>query len=146
MAPHHLTQQSPPCPETQQSPPQVCLASGLPKGVRERTSPEKWQQERRNAGLGREGQCLLGLDCRGHPLVLRSPERAGCARGPTLGQAAALWHTQLRPARPTALPSWVRSPTRALRVHDPVWRLEGKSPKGMSGAKVRRAWHPRTRN
>lgn len=90
-----MAQQSPPCPETEQSPPQVCPASGLPKGVRERTSPERWQQERRNAGLGREGQCLLGLDSRGHPLVLRSPRRAGRARGPTLGGAGcrSLAHT-----------------------------------------------------
>lgn len=50
--------QSAPCPESEKHLPQVCPTSGLPKGVRERTSPTRWQQEeRRNAALGEGGQC-----------------------------------------------------------------------------------------
>lgn len=61
--------------EPEQSPPQVCPESGLPKGVRERTSPARWQQERRKAGLGREASARPAL-CSGSGRPHSSPHTA----------------------------------------------------------------------
>lgn len=78
----------------------------------------------------------------GHALVLTPPERAG----PRVSRA------RLRGGLPlsgtitdtyaphsSAPPGCGHLQGPSLHVHDPVWKLEGRSPKGLSSAKVRDA-------
>lgn len=124
--------------EPEQSPPQVCPESGLPKGVRERTSPARWQQEGRNTGLGREASACPAL-------------RSGSGRphsSPHTAKESRTW-PKLRGGLPLSGPitdtcaPHSSAPPRcghlegpSLHVHGPVWKLEGRSPKGSSSAKV----------
>lgn len=97
-------------------------------------------EKKRGVRKGRPVPARLGLQ-RPPSSTQVTTESRTCLR-PNWGRLP-LPGTHTKPAHPTALPSWVQSPTRALHVHDPVWRLEGKSPKGMSSAKVRHAMAPR---